>query len=198
MSLSVALADANVLLPRTLRDYVVYSAKVGAFQVHWSQSILDEVSRNLVKIFGLSADDTAELEIRLGEYLPQALVEVRPRDLKVVDKVDMDSKDRHVVAAALSAKASILVTDNVRDFPKEWLSDRGIELLTAADLLVRLATDHPEELKKAHALTVGASPKTEDAILDTLENQIGKKATDKVRAVLATGPEAQSESASGD
>ena len=184
MSLSVALADANVLFPRTLRDYVVYSAKVGAFDVRWSQPILDEVSRNLIKIFGLSAEDTAELEIRLGEYLPQALVEVRPRDLKVVDKVDMDAKDRHVVAAALSAKASILVTDNIRHFPKDWLAERGIELLTSADLLVLLATDHPEKLKKAHVLTVAASPKTESAILDTLRNQIGKGAADKVRAVV--------------
>lgn len=184
MNLSVALADANVLLPRTLRDYIVYSAKVGAFQVHWSQSILDEVSRNLIKIFGLSANDTAELEIRLGDYLPQALVEVRPRDLKVVDGVDMDAKDRHVVAAALSAKASILVTDNIKHFPKEWLAERSIELLTAADLLVRLASDYPEELKKAHAMTIAASPKPEDAILDTLQNQIGKRAADKVRAVV--------------
>jgi hypothetical protein len=46
LSLSVALADANVLVPRTLRDYIVYSAKSGAFQLRWSQTIPDEMSRN--------------------------------------------------------------------------------------------------------------------------------------------------------
>ena len=184
LSLSVALPDANVLLPRTLRDYVVYSAKVGAFDVHWSQPILDEVSRNLIKIFGLSTEDTDELEIRLGRYLPQALVEIRPRDLKAAEAVHMDAKDRHVVAAALSANASVLITDNIKHFPKEWLADRGIELIRATDLLVRLATNYPEELKKAHAMTIAASPKPEDAILDTLQNQIGKRAADKVRAAV--------------
>jgi hypothetical protein len=30
----VTLADANVLIPRTLRDYVVYAAKAGAIELH--------------------------------------------------------------------------------------------------------------------------------------------------------------------
>ncbi len=74
MNPPIALVDANVLIPRTLRDYVVYVAKVGAMQLHWSQPILDEVSRNLIGKFGFAPEDATELELRLTEYLPQALI----------------------------------------------------------------------------------------------------------------------------
>jgi predicted nucleic acid-binding protein len=181
LSLSVALADANVLIPRTLRDYVVYAAKAGAVQLHWSQLILDEMSRNLIAKFGFTPDDAAELEVRLTEYLPRALIEVRPRDVDTVATVEMDAKDRHVVAAALSAKATSLVTGNTRHFPTDWLAKRRIEVLTPGQLLARLAADQPDALRTAHRLTVANSPKTEDAILATLATQIGDEACDKVR-----------------
>ncbi|MFZ1489270.1 MAG: PIN domain-containing protein [Ilumatobacteraceae bacterium] len=184
MSLAVALADANVLIPRTLRDYIVYAAEAGALQLHWSQSILDEMSRNLIAKFGFTPDDAAELELRLTEYLPKALIEVRRRDTQVVAKVEMDAKDRHVVAAALSAKATILVTDNPRHFPTDWLAERKIGLLTPAELLRRLAADQADALRTAHRLTVANSPKSQDAILATLKSQIGDVAADAVRRAV--------------
>jgi hypothetical protein len=36
LSLSVTLADANILISRTLRDYFAYAAKLGALDIHWS------------------------------------------------------------------------------------------------------------------------------------------------------------------
>jgi hypothetical protein len=52
LSLSVTLADANILISRTLRDYLAYAAKLGAIDINWSESILDETTRNLIKVFG--------------------------------------------------------------------------------------------------------------------------------------------------
>ncbi len=48
MSLSATLADANILISRTLRDYFVYAAKLGALDIYWSDVILDETTRNLI------------------------------------------------------------------------------------------------------------------------------------------------------
>lgn len=187
MSLSVALADANVLIPRTLRDYFVYAAKLGAMQIHWSQPILDEMSRNLVAKFGFNGGDAAELELRLTEYLPRALVEVRKRDAQLADGVEMDAKDRHVLAAALSASATVLLTENTKHFPKVWMARHGLELLTAGALLERLAAEHPHELRDAHRLTVANSPKSEDEILATLEKMVGVKAARAVRVAVGIG-----------
>jgi hypothetical protein len=43
----------------------------------------------------------------------------------------MDAQGRHVLAAALTADADILLTDNAR----HWMAARHIELLTSAQLL---------------------------------------------------------------
>ena len=102
MTISVVLSDANVLFSRTLRDYVLYAADEGTIEVHWSRQILAEMSRNLRENLGLSHDSTARLEQLMNDYIEYALVEVDPGHLAAVEAVEMDAKDRHVLAAALS------------------------------------------------------------------------------------------------
>lgn len=96
----------------------MYAAKLGALDLRWSESILDETTRNLISKFGFSPDDADLLVDRLDAYLPTALVDVKKRDDARVAKVDMDAKDRHVLAAALSANANALLTQNIAHFPR--------------------------------------------------------------------------------
>jgi predicted nucleic acid-binding protein len=185
LTISVVLADANILFSRTLRDYVLYAADEGAIEVHWSREILAEMSRNLRENLGLSHDSTSRLEQLMNDYIEYALIEVDPGHLATVGTVDMDAKDRHVLAAALSADADILLTDNTKDFPAQWMAERGIELLTAGQLLIRLADGFPDKMRAAHEKTVRYSPKPEAAILATLEATAGKYAADAIRKVAA-------------
>lgn len=198
MSLSVTLADANILISRTLRDYFVYAAKLGALDIHWSEAILDETTRNLIKQFDFRPEDADVLVERLEAYLPSALVEVKRRDEDRVAKVEMDAKDRHVLAAALSAKAELLLTQNTRHFPKEWMAKRGVELIDAGTLLTRLAADYPAILREAHRLGVNSRPQSEERVFAILEDQIGPAATAVVRAVVTAEPESQRDSDSAD
>lgn len=195
MSLSVTLADANILISRTLRDYFVYAAKLGALDIHWSETILDETTRNLVKQFDFTQDDAEVLIERLEAFLPSALVEVKKRDETRVAKVEMDDKDRHVLAAALSANAELLLTQNVRHFPREWMAKRGIDLVNAGTLLTRLAADYPDILREAHRLGVNSRQQTEEQVFQILVDQIGAEATAVVRAVMTAEPQSESDSA---
>ena len=179
------MADANILYSRTLRDYFLYAADQGAIEVHWSQQILDEMSRNLRLKLGLSETDSARLEHLMNDYIRYALVDVEPEDLAAVDDVSMNADDRHVLAAALSADADILLTENVRHFPREWMSEHGIELLTAGELLVRLAGQVPDKMQAAHELTVTYSPKSATDVLATLEAIVGDHAADAIRKLIA-------------
>jgi hypothetical protein len=97
----------------------------------------------------------------------------------------MDAKDRHVLAAALSAEADILLTQNTKDFPVQWMAERGMELLTAGQLLIRLADGFPDKIRAAHEKTVRYSPRAEADILATLELTAGKCAADAIRKVAA-------------
>lgn len=185
MTISVVVADANIPYSRTLRDYFLYAADQGAIEVHWSQQILDEMSRNLRLKLGLSETDSARLEHLMNDYIEYALFDVEPEDLAAVDDVSMNADDRHVLAAALSADADILLTENVRHFPREWMSEHGIELLTAGELLVRLAGQVPDKMQAAHELTVTYSPKSATDVLATLEAIVGDHAADAIRKLIA-------------
>lgn len=96
----------------------------------------------------------------------------------------MDAKDRHVLAAALSAGADLLLTQNVGDFPRDWMAEHGIELIDAGTLLMRLAADHPGVLREAHRLGVNSRPQTDDQVLAILRDIVGAKAAARVRAVV--------------
>lgn len=194
MSLSVTLADANILFSRTLRDYVVYAARLGALDVHWSNSILDEVTRNLIEEVGFTPEDADLLADRLSAYLPTALIEVQKRDEDRAAQLKMDAKDRHVLAAALSAKADALLTQNTRHFPKEWMAEHGIELIDAGALLTRLAEDCPDILREAHRLGVNSRPQTEAQVFEILERITSTDVVAVVRAVVTTHAEPQRDS----
>ena len=185
MTFSVVLADANILYSRTLRDYFLYAADAGAIEIHWSQEILDEMSRNLRAGLGLRIEDTERLEGLMNAYLEHALIEVSDQATNDIADVEMDANDRHVLAAALSADADILLSDNIRHFPKSWMDDRGIELIGSGDLIVRLAESMPAKVRSAHEMTLRHSKKDEDELLGTLARCAGDRAAAAVRRALA-------------
>lgn len=184
MTISVVVADANILYSRTLRDYFLYSADAGAIEIHWSQQILDEMSRNLRENLGLSVADTIRLERLMNEFIEYALIDVEPEDMTAVDDADVHVDDRHVLAAVVAADADILLTENVRHFPRVWMSDHGVALLTAGELLTRLGQQFPDKLRAAHAATVRYSPKPEAEVLATLEAIVGEDAASIVRRLV--------------
>ena len=110
---AVAVLDANVLFPLTLRDTLLRFAASGAYQHRWSRRILDEMERNLVATGTIRSSQAAALRKAMEEAFPDAMV-ASSRSLEAM--LLNDPKDRHVVAAALKANASTIVTLNLRDF----------------------------------------------------------------------------------
>jgi predicted nucleic acid-binding protein len=133
LTISVVLADANILFSRTLRDYFLYAADEGVIEIHWSRQILAEMSRNLRENLGFSSDSTSRLEQLMNDYIEYALVEVDPDYLAVVETVQMDAGDRHVRAAALSADADILLTDNTQHSRRAGWPSKGSNCLPQAN-----------------------------------------------------------------
>lgn len=107
----VVVLDANILYPPILRDTAVALALEGLYQPKWSEEILEEARRNLARHI---APETAQQRIDdLRAVLPEAMVHDYAEHLAGLTN---HPKDRHVVAAALQANASIIVTGNLRDF----------------------------------------------------------------------------------
>ena len=132
----VVLTDANILYSRVLRDYLVYAAADGLVRLRWSESILDEMGRNLVARLGLAAGQVDRLKVALDQFLPGASVMPRPEHYELFDDISMpDEDDRHVVAAAVAANAHALCSLNARDFPAPVMTRVGIKLKTPDELL---------------------------------------------------------------
>jgi len=120
----VAVLDACVLIPAALRDLLLSCADVGVFRPIWQDEILDEVKRNgsrlLVKRNGL----TEPAALAAVEYILSKMADAFPDAtvdsslwVPLVPDMTCDRKDRHVLALAVGAAATHLVTHNMRDFP---------------------------------------------------------------------------------
>ncbi len=130
----VVLYDANVLYPSTLRDLLIRIAAAGLVQAKWTEQILDEVFRNLRK----SRPDLSDEQLRRTRSLMLTAI----RDCLVtgheplIPALDLpDPDDRHVPAAAIRARAQVIVTNNLKDFPVEALRQWDIDPKDADDFV---------------------------------------------------------------
>jgi len=131
--------DACSLAGALKRDILLTLAEAEFFRVQWSEEVLAETERALVKIFEKmgkpnSAARAADVCGRVREAFPEALVSDYDAFLAAAAGLP-DLDDRHVVAAALKGQASTIVTDNTRHFPEELLAQLGIEAKSADDFL---------------------------------------------------------------
>jgi hypothetical protein len=96
-----------------------------------------------------------------------------------------DPNDRHVLAAAVRGGASVIVTNNTKDFPAEALEEFEIEAQTPDQFIHHLIGLYPVEVLQAaetHRATPRNLPKTREEYLSTLEIQ---GLTESVRALRA-------------
>jgi predicted nucleic acid-binding protein len=117
----VVLADANVLYSRVLRDYLFYAADQEIIVITWSSQILAEVTEHLEQnVAGFDRGAGERLVRAMNRAFPFAEVEPGEDHWRVLADVALpDEDDRHVLAAALAADATVLCTSNTKDFPAE-------------------------------------------------------------------------------
>jgi predicted nucleic acid-binding protein len=186
MARPVALLDANVLYPARLRDLLIRLDIAGLYQARWSEQILDECFENLL-------EDRADLpEARLARTrrlmnaaLPGAIVEGYEALIEEQDLPDPD--DDHVLAAAITACATHLVTSNLDDFPANKVPP-GM-LVVSPDSFVTGLADHDTEtvlqVVEMQAAQLTNPPMTTTELLDGLEQVDLVAFVKRVRAALA-------------
>lgn len=126
--------DANVLYPFLVRDVLLPLAAAGLYRARWSPDIMEEWSSHLIKAKPERQEKIIKTVDTMNEHFPEAVVEGY-EDL--IPSLNLpDENDRHVLAAAIKADASVIVTENTRDFPPEVLSKFDIETRTADEFAV--------------------------------------------------------------
>lgn len=119
-----ALIDACVLYPTILREIVLGLARNEWFEPLWSTRILDEWVRAVAKL-GAAQVAVAEGEMALlRAHWPEAEIAV-PGGAEARFWLP-DPGDIHVLAAAVEGRAEIILTLNLRDFPRSELDPFGL------------------------------------------------------------------------
>lgn len=130
-----AVLDACVLYPLPLRDTLLRAAEAGLYRPHWSDRILEEVMRNLIECGKLNLAQASKLQEVLQKAFPQAATDV-PQAL--IDVMTNHPKDRHVLAAAVSIRAELIITFNLKDFQDEDLRPWAVQAQHPDDFLAHL------------------------------------------------------------
>ncbi|GAB3802984.1 PIN domain-containing protein [Micromonospora zhanjiangensis] len=116
---TIAVLDANVLIPNALCDFLLRLAEEELYQPRWSTAILDEVRRHVPV-------SVAAIERRIA-FMNAAFEDALVTGYEpLIDQMRNDSKDRHVLAAAVACGADSIITCNLRDFPLDACRPHGV------------------------------------------------------------------------
>ncbi len=164
-----AVFDANVFYPAAQRDLLIRLAKRGLFSGRWTQQILDEMERAIVRRQPQLTGRLQRTRDLMCRAVPDCLVEGYEPLIDALELPDPD--DRHVLAAAIRCGAQVIVTNNLTDFPTTALEPFGIEAQNADEFLMHLVDLSPVVVattlqQQADALT--NPPMTLTEVLDTL------------------------------
>ncbi len=124
--------DTNVIYPIEIRDLLFWFAHFELFTPKWSKHIFDEWEEVMTRK-GISEQEAKRRSNIANQAFPDALVTNYESLIGIVDLPD--EKDRHVLAAAIKVNANIIVTNNLKDFPKDYLAAFGLTARSADDFL---------------------------------------------------------------
>ena len=134
--------DACVLANHGVCDlFLRLAERPRLYSPQWSQRILLETTRTHQDKLSWPEDLAKHWQAEVEKHFPEALVD----EADCLEPVLVnDPKDRHVLATAIRAGASTIVTFNLRDFKPESLHPWNIHAVHPADYLITLHTISPD------------------------------------------------------
>lgn len=167
---SVAVLDACVLYPASLRDFLMRLATAGLYSPRWSAEIHAEWTRNLLASRpDIPPAQLARTQRLMDTALPSAMV--TGYESRMANLTLPDPGDRHVLAAAIESKANVIVTFNLKHFPAASLALYGIKALTPDAFALQLYKAVPDDFLQVvqiHRASLTRPPKTAEEYIAAL------------------------------
>lgn len=189
MSHFTALLDANVLHSYPLTSLLMELAEARLYRPAWSAAIHAEWRRSVLR----ARPDIAPalLDRRraaMDGAVPDACVSGYEPLIPGLTLPDPD--DRHVLAAAIRAKAQVIVTFNESDFPADTLAGFGI-VAQHPDIFLRHLVDLKPAIVRARVVQMLQAwrqpPNTPEAFIGALERTGLPEAAAALRELFAAG-----------
>lgn len=180
----ICVLDTNVIYPIEIRDLLFWFAHYDLYTPKWSEHIFDEWM-DVMKRKGVSEGEILKRTTIANLAFPDGLV---PNYSALIPGLQLpDPKDCHVLAAAIKTNANVIVTNNIKDFPKEYLSSFGLSAKTADDFLTDIIDLNPDEAVRAFKEMVlyRRNPDLDEfEVLDILRNRGLKDTADFLHSQL--------------
>ncbi len=120
------------MYPIEIRDLLFWFAHYDLFTPKWSNHIFDEWE-NVMMRKGVTKEEITKRTNFANLAFPDALV---TNYESLINGLTLpDYKDCHVLAAAIKTNANVIVTNNLKDFPSEYLSTFGLVAKSADDFI---------------------------------------------------------------
>jgi hypothetical protein len=147
-----AVLDACVLYPVGVRDLLLSVADRAVYMPRWTEEILDEMDRNIVKDGRSTPKAMAKMREQMNIAFPAARIDGYE---SLVSSMTNHPKDRHVLAAAVRANVGVIVTENRKDFRPSACDPYDIEI-QSADEFLSYALDHdpPAVIGAVHTMAI--------------------------------------------
>ncbi|HRF59562.1 MAG TPA: PIN domain-containing protein [Fimbriimonadaceae bacterium] len=158
--------DACVLAEAAVSDLLLRLADEPRLLLpRWSDSIWEETRRTWIERLELP-ESVAESRIRAAQTaFPEADVTGFE---SLIDRCANHPEDRHVLAAAIHARADAIVTFNVKDFPAVALDPWGVEAVHPSALLLLLYDLDPGVVTNVLHAMAGKAKRTMPEMLGRL------------------------------
>jgi predicted nucleic acid-binding protein len=179
-----AVLDTNVIYPVIIRDLLFWFAYYDLYTPKWSRHIFDEWAK-VMERKGVSLEDVQKRVNIANQAFPDALVLNYERLMKSLKLPD--PKDCHVLAAAIKTNANVIVTNNLKDFPEDYLNSFDLKVKSADDFLTDIIDLNHEDAIKAFKEMVLNKKKPEldeYQVLDQLRKSGLKETANYLHALL--------------
>jgi predicted nucleic acid-binding protein len=170
---TTVLFDACVLYPAPLRSLLMWLSEAELFRPRWTDAIHEEWMRSVQRTLpDFNREQAERVRDLMNAHVPGCLVTGYQHRISGIVLPDPD--DRHVLAAAIHAQASMLVTFNLRDFPESAVRPHGIVAIHPDVFVSHWLLADPDSVCRAvhsHRASLKNPPKSVDEFLEILECQ---------------------------
>lgn len=180
----IAVLDTNVIYPVIIRDLLFWFAYYDLYTPKWSDHIFDEWKK-VMKEKDVSEEEAGKRIEKANLAFPDALVQNYKGLINHLELPDED--DRHVLAAAIKTNANLIVTNNVKHFPKAYLQSFSLNAKSADDFLTDIIDLNQEQAIAAFKEMVlnKKNPKQDEfEVLNQLRNAGLKDTANYLHALL--------------
>jgi predicted nucleic acid-binding protein len=183
-----AVIDACVLCSPLKRNLILSLAEAALFRVRWSDQIMNETEKAITIILSKknhadAVERAAQARNIMNQAFDEATVVKYEQHGNGIGKLP-DEGDRHVIAAAIKSKADVIVTENLKDFPRKVLASYGIEAKSSDEFIadaINLSPSLAINAIKRMRLRLNRLEKTTEILLLDMKKTGLKQSADQLR-----------------